>query len=200
MKFITLVVGILNNNCYILSGNDADCIVIDPGGDCPAIEGALRTAGLTCRDVLLTHGHFDHWGAARALQEAGAKIHLHEADMDRLNETFGVPRARSFTPDAYLTDGQILRTAGLDIKVIHTPGHTLGGVCFLIGDMLFSGDTLFAGDVGKTSYPWGSFELLARNIREKLYVLPPETKVFPGHEESSTIGRERLYNAAVRAE
>ncbi|GHV01083.1 MBL fold hydrolase [Clostridia bacterium] len=203
MFFQTLNVGKLRNNCYILSGDGANAVIIDPATEAAKIEAALMVARLAPTAVLLTHGHFDHHGAARRLQEAGAEIYLNKSDWVLIKKGMGFVLPKAFTPDHDLTDGQILTLAGLTIRVIATPGHTPGGVCFLFESinrpLLFSGDTLFHTDVGRTDFPGGDFATLKKSILEKLYTLPPETLVYPGHEEETTIGEEREHNTVVRA-
>ena len=196
MKFITLVTGMLQNNCYILSGDGKNAVIIDPAGNYPKISGTLKDAGLSPAYVLLTHGHFDHIGAVKQLQDGGAQVYLHRSDVDKIGAR-GFGRVEPFVPDCDLSDGQILKLAGLEITVIHTPGHTSGGICFLTNGLLFSGDTLFHGDVGRTDLPSGNYEQLIRSIKEKLFILPPETKVYPGHAESTTIGEETRNNNCV---
>jgi glyoxylase-like metal-dependent hydrolase (beta-lactamase superfamily II) len=189
----------MSNNCYILSGDGVSAVVIDPSGQYNKIDAALKEAGLNVAAILLTHGHFDHYGAAKRLRDNyGAPIYVHPADADKIGEGYGLVNAERFTPDRALTDGDVLHLAGLDITVIHTPGHTGGGVCFLTEGRLFSGDTLFHGDVGRTDFPTGNAAELARSIRERLYTLPLETEVLPGHEEATTIGEEALHNTVIR--
>ncbi|MCL2751288.1 MAG: MBL fold metallo-hydrolase [Firmicutes bacterium] len=186
MELIKLVIGRLQNNCYILNGDGRDAVIVDPSGQYPLIAETLDKRGLSPAHVMLTHGHFDHTGAARKLQAAGARIYLHPADLDKINAWPG--KSEPFAPDIYLEDGQILKLAGLEIEVIHTPGHTGGGVCFLVGGTLFSGDTLFRGDVGRTDLPSGDYGQLVKSIRERLFALPSDTRVLPGHEEETTVG------------
>ena len=201
MKFITLTIGPLSNNCYILSGDEKNAVIIDPAGNYPKITETLTGAGFSPSYVLLSHGHFDHIGAVKQLQDVGAEVWLHPNDRDKITS---FRRTTPFVPDKNLVDGQILNLAGLEIKVIHTPGHTSGGICFHINNMLFSGDTLFHGNFGRTDLPSGNFEQLKRSVKEKLFTLPPETIVYPGHggsppgEEETTIGEERLNNSILR--
>ena len=192
MKFIRLVIGPLENNCYILSGDGLGAVIIDPTGNFPEITAALDGAGLAPSAVLLTHGHFDHIGAAKRLQDAGAEIYIHAGDIDKIGSGMGFGRVTPFTLDKTFSDGEILQLAGLEIKIIHTPGHTSGGVCFYCSfeNVLFTGDTLFNGDIGRTDLPSGNYTQLIRSIKEKLFILPPCTKVFPGHGGGTTIGDE----------
>ena len=220
------------NNCYILSGDGRTAVVIDPATEYGKIGAALDAVNLTAKYVLLTHGHFDHHGAARALQEMGAEIYLNKNDWYKIKDGLGRRLSekifasghdsKTFTPDHDLTGGEVLDFAGLKIEVVGTPGHTSGGVCFFIGGfifddncrfgdtlrielpenipVLFSGDTLFHTDVGRTDLTDGDFTALKRSVLEKLYTLPPETIVWPGHEEETTIGEERENNLIIRIE
>jgi len=199
MKILTLVIGPLRNNCFIISGNGKDAVIIDPAGQYPTIKNKLEESGLTGRlSVLLTHAHFDHIGAVSRFQSDGAEVYLHSDDEDKIAvQPFGMKIA-SFTPDKILEDGQILNLANLNIKIIHTPGHTSGSVCFLINDMLFSGDTLFLNSVGRWDFPSGNFMQLEKSIRERIYTMAAETKVFPGHGEKTTVGHEIINNEIIK--
>jgi len=200
--FKKLVLGRLRTNCYILSGDGANAVIIDPATEYAKISGALSAANLMPKYVLLTHGHFDHHGAAKRLQDDGALIYLHKNDWDKIDKGYGFVLPKTFIPDRTLNDGEALSLAGLEIKVLATPGHTSGSVCFQMikhfYNALFSGDTLFHADVGRTDLPSGNFAALKKSVLEKLYILPPETIVYPGHDEETTIGEEREYNTAVR--
>jgi len=205
MIFKILSLGFMDNRCYILSGNGKDAVVIDAPKGAERIKEETEKDGLTVKYVLLTHGHFDHVGAAKKLQDAGAKIYLHKSDTDK---TFDARLNEPFEPDFDLSDKEELGLAGLKIKVIQTAGHTSGGVCFLAREakeergeeklLLFSGDTLFCGDIGRTDLPSGNFKELEKNIKERLYTLSDDTVVYPGHGEETTIGNEKRYNNHVR--
>lgn len=184
-------VGFLGANCYIVSGGGGLAAVIDPGADYGGLKSLLDVNGLKAEAVLLTHGHSDHLGAAKKFQDAGVKIYMHGADAGMI---------RDFGADAYVSDGEVLDIAGMSITVIHTPGHTKGGVCYYTCGTLFSGDTLFHGDIGRTDLPGGDPGQIEASIRDKLYTLPDDTKVFPGHEEETTIGEEKQCNQYVRME
>jgi glyoxylase-like metal-dependent hydrolase (beta-lactamase superfamily II) len=156
------------------------------------------------RLILLTHCHFDHIGDADRLRSAtNTKIAIGEFDNNSLSDPnknlcnlFGAD-LKPFSADITLIDGEIVSVGDIEIKVIHTPGHTLGGVCYLIDDILFSGDTLFSGSIGRTDFPDGDFAILKNSVN-KLYQLPESTKVYSGHGEATTIDYEKKYNPFIR--
>lgn len=176
MTFKTIIVGGLDTNCYILRAN-SKCIIIDPGAEADRI--IMESASLAVDLILATHRHFDHIDALREVKKAtGAAAAIHRLDW---NNDF----------DTELTDGQTIPFGHECIKVMHTPGHTPGGCCFLINTILFSGDTLFPDGPGNTSFPGGDEEAIYQSIRNKLMVLPDDTAVYPGHGPATTIGKER---------
>jgi len=207
-----LNVGPLQACCYIVAPDDgSDAAVIDPGGDADLIMARLRNRKLVPGLVLLTHGHIDHIEAVAALKKEfpDAQLCVHEADAPMLRDAraalasfVGLP----FEPceaDRLLADGDTLTLGPHTIDVMHTPGHTSGGICFLIRlpdepDIVFSGDTLFAGGIGRTDFPGGSYQQLLDSIRDRLLSLPDETRVYPGHGEPTTIDVERRTNPFLR--
>jgi glyoxylase-like metal-dependent hydrolase (beta-lactamase superfamily II) len=186
--------GELMENCYVFwCEKTLEAAVIDPGDRADYILSRLRELGLKARYILLTHGHHDHIGAAAVVQAAtGAAIAIHRMEPRP-------PRADWYDQAIKIEDGQEIVIGQEKLKVLHTPGHTPGGVCFWTEGAVFSGDTLFHTDVGYSDFPGGSFADLERSIREKLYVLDESTAVYPGHEESTTIGEEKWHNTVVRA-
>ncbi|MEK7813160.1 MAG: MBL fold metallo-hydrolase [Candidatus Desantisbacteria bacterium] len=200
MQIYTLMVGELRANCYIIAQeNTSECVIIDPGGDGERILRLLKEKGLNPVYIINTHGHIDHIKANSFIaKQTGAKILIHQNDARMLHDP--ISNLSSFlgnfetTPqaDSVLKDGEILNVSGIIIEVLHTPGHTQGGICLKICNCVFTGDTLFAQGVGRTDFPGGSHKTLIESINKKLMVLDDETIIYPGHGESSTIGRERM--------
>ncbi len=174
-------VGPYDNNIYLLSDPESrSAVLIDAANDAPRI---LREAeGLRVAEILTTHGHGDHIQALAAVQQHwGARARFHAADARMIPVTNG----------ALLQDGERISFGEFALQVLHTPGHTPGSVCFLIGDLCFSGDTLFPGGPGNTRNPYASFPQIIESIRARLFTLPDDTRVLPGHGADTTIGRER---------
>jgi glyoxylase-like metal-dependent hydrolase (beta-lactamase superfamily II) len=201
-----LTVGPIMANCYIVGCERTKlCAVIDPGGDEQDILMALAKLNLTVKYILNTHGHFDHVGGNKGLKDAtGAEILIHPQDAPMLGGrspmAFGMGIQSSPPPDRTLQDGDTITFGDITLTVIHTPGHTPGGVSFYTDGAVFVGDTLFAGSVGRTDFPGGSFDTLAKSIQKKLFVLGDDVKVYPGHMGPTTIGEEKKYNPFVGAD
>lgn len=197
-------VGVVGTNCYVASNSETkESMVIDPGDDAAVLIAYIDDNGYKPAAVLLTHGHFDHCMAAQELAgHYGIPVYVHEDDKQIMeNPAYNccgmIGRELVFRADEYFHgETDHLSLAGFEIDVYHTPGHTPGGVCFYIAEegILFSGDTLFCESVGRTDFPKGSMSDLVRSIKEKLLLLPNDTKVLPGHNEWTTIGNERQYN------
>ncbi len=198
--------GLVETNCYIAACPETkEAAVIDPGAFSPkevqTILDIIKQHGLSVKYIINTHGHIDHIAGNRALlKETGAKLCIHADDADMLtsarqngSEMFGMDIV-SPPPDRLLSDGDVIMLGRLEMKVLHTPGHTPGGIGLLVDGTLFSGDTLFAGSVGRTDLPGGSETEIIRSIKEKLMVLPDDTSVRPGHGPRTTIGAEREEN------
>lgn len=200
-----LHLGPLDNNTYILACETTRAAaVVDVGFEPEAAIRFVRAQGLDTRLLLNTHAHYDHAAGMRAVQEAlGGAYWLHPADrplLERLTDQgamFGFPRADPPEEVNDLADGQVLELGELRIEVIHTPGHSPGGVCFGVGGEVWVGDTLFAGSIGRTDLPGGSFKDLDHAIRTRLFPLPDATPAWPGHGPPTTIGQERKYNPFV---
>jgi hydroxyacylglutathione hydrolase len=197
----TVVVGAIETNCYILAAAPGtDALLIDPGADAGAIQAMLDKHRCKAGLVVNTHGHYDHIGAD---SDFGVPVAVHRDDSAMLHDSrknFSAIFGISFkvkNPIQYLEDGQRITFGGLTLKILHTPGHTAGGISLLLEKpqtgILFSGDALFAGSVGRTDLG-GSQETLLRSIKDKLLTLPDDTIVYPGHGPATTIGEERRNN------
>lgn len=192
------------SNCYlIISGTHA--AVVDPSEPVEAITDCAAKEGVTVEYILLTHGHFDHIFELDALASAtGAKVCIHKYDADKLCDPeknfasfFRLNTVSSTKPAMLLSDGDTISLGDEKITVLHTPGHSVGSVCFCFDDTLVSGDTLFAGTIGRYDFPDSSFDALSASL-DKLFTLPESTKVYPGHGGTTTIGDERKYNMYFR--
>jgi len=205
-KIVTKSYGTNVYICYDEASNVG--VIIDPGNDADAIMNFVKEKGLEIKHILLTHGHFDHILAAKAVAEqTGAPILAHADERELLGDpelNFSRQAAReecSLSPDTLLHDGDTINFGGESFKVIATPGHTKGGVCFYsdADNVLFSGDTLFCESVGRTDLPGGDFSAIEYSIRNKLYTLPPETTVYPGHSRKTTIAHEMVSNPHIKS-
>jgi len=204
MIFETIVVGELWVNCYLLADSETkEGIVIDPGADPGNILSAVKANGIKVLHILNTHGHFDHIGGNRRVAEAtGAPIMINKGDEPFLSRAsksatmYGLTAEDSPAPSTYLAEGDVIRFGRHTVKVIYIPGHSPGGSCFYLEKegLLISGDSLFADSIVRTDLPGGSQAELVLSIRSKLLVLPDETRVFPGHGPSTTIGHEKKFN------
>lgn len=195
MNIKTLQVGAIRTNCYILIDEESNqAAVIDPGDDAQKILAQLQEDGAEVRYILLTHGHYDHTTAVPQLHQAlpNAKIYIHEADANGAGSKL-FPLAGQVDDLLLYGEGDTLPLGSLTIRVLHTPGHSPGSVSLLVGDVLFSGDTLFCSSMGRTDLPGGSHEQIMASLR-RLGQLEGNLKVLPGHEWATTLDREREYN------
>lgn len=202
-EVLRYIVGPVCTNCYLLVNHKTgELLVVDPGDQAQLIEKQIEKTGAKPVAIFLTHGHFDHAGAAEALADKyQISIYAHEAERETLedpglNLCGMIGEHKVYHADIFVKDEEVLNLAGFSIRVFFTPGHTIGGCCYYIADekILFSGDTLFQESVGRTDFPRGSASDLIRAIREKLMPLPDDVTVYTGHDESTLIGYERMHN------
>ena len=206
MKIEKFVTGIISTNCYLVRDEETKrAVIIDPAA-CPSyLMSHIKSEGLQVEAILLTHGHFDHiMGIDDFRMEFPVPVYVHEADQETLldaslNQSMIYTNGYTFGGATSIRDGQTLDLAGYRFQVIHTPGHTPGGVCYYVEEekTLFSGDTLFQNSVGRTDFPNSSTSDLVRSVREKLLRLPEDVTVYPGHMGETTIGHEKIYNPFV---
>ena len=197
MKVSMMQVGPIGTNCYILEDESAhQAAVIDPGGDAPRLLAALK--GLDVRYILLTHGHYDHTGAAAELAAAfpQATVYIHERDYHDADPSL-FPLRTELSGVKFYGEGNRLPLGGLELQVLHTLGHSEGSVTLRCGDLLFCGDTLFAGSCGRTDFPGGDTAKILASLR-RLGELEGDLRVLPGHMEDSTLSRERQVNPYLR--
>jgi len=206
MKIERIIVGAYETNCYIIRRNSetAACLIIDPGIEAEPSVRFLEKQGLNPIAVVLTHGHIDHIGGLEALRAKypDIKVHIHKLDSDmltgqksNLSELMG-PAFTTKPADILLEEYDSIKEAGIELEVLHTPGHTPGGICLYEKNegILFVGDTLFAGSIGRTDFPEGSTSELLKSIRDKLFTLPENTVCYPGHGNRTTIAHEKAHN------
>lgn len=203
LKIGKITLGSCATNCYfVYREGTTDVLFFDPADQGDYLYQALQQKGFQVGAILLTHGHFDHiWGAQKLRALSGAKMYAYKGEEAvlsdaNLNISEMAGRACTVKPNTYLEDGQEIELLDMKIKVIATPGHTAGSCCYYFEEagLLISGDTLFQESVGRTDFPTGSFSQLIRSIKEKLFVLPDDVKVYPGHGEATTIAYEKMHN------
>ncbi len=202
MDIKCMVVGPIGANCYVVSCPETkETAIIDPGGDAKRILAYIAENDLQVKYIINTHGHIDHISADDELREpTGAQLLIHAAEASMLQDTNGnlsafMGGSLQIKPaDRQLNEGDEIKFGTLTFKVLHTPGHTPGGMCLVGEGVVFTGDTLFAGSIGRTDFPGGSFDQIIDSIKTKLLILPGETSVLPGHMGSSTIANEKRLN------
>ncbi len=197
LKIIQLITSPIQTNTYILYKDDG-AVLIDPGDDAELIKSVLDEKGLSCKNVLLTHSHFDHCNAAKFFQDLGADVCMYKDEAFLLENGFNLSTMcyggfNFFKPNRLFSDKDIFTFCNIDFKVLHTPGHTKGSCCYVTDSYLFSGDTLFRLGRGRTDFPTGNELELNKSIKA-LYLLDGDYKVFPGHGELTTLDFERRYN------
>jgi len=205
LEILRFTYGPFAENTYVVVGpSGRQAMLVDPGFDSEPIWDQLRERGLSIALILNTHGHLDHVaGNAFFKRVSGAPIAIHAADKPFLRNLtvqasmYGLDAEASPEADVELVEGVALEFDGATFDVLHTPGHSPGGVCLRRGDQMLVGDTLFRGSVGRTDLPGGDWDTLVASVRGKLFRFPDETRCYPGHEEETTIGRERAANPFV---
>lgn len=187
-----------NNNYLIIDEETKEAALIDCSAENENVLLELKKHNANLKYVLLTHGHFDHIAGIQG--QYNAEILMHESDMNWVKNVntylpmLGLPMMEIPVINKFITDGDIIKLGELEIKVIHTPGHTQGGVCFYINGNLFSGDTIFRESVGRCDLEGGDFDQIVESIEQKIFTLPPETVIYPGHGKSSTVEWEKEHN------
>lgn len=201
MKIIRIPIGAYQTNCYLVSDEATNAaFIIDPAGDLEQIKNIVDEKAYDLKYIILTHGHGDHIGAVKGLKEAyDAVLLIHEEDAEmlrdhQLNLTFRMGEKIELEADQTFRDNEKLMVGDLELKFLHTPGHTKGSSCVLVNDTLFSGDTLFLNSIGRTDLYGGDRRQIIESIKNKLLVLPEETKVYPGHGQSTSIKNELKKN------
>lgn len=203
MEITILTVGPVATNCYIVNKEGStSCVVIDPGEEAGKIASYIEKKGLKNEGILLTHGHFDHiTGVSELVSLAGGKVYAYEGEKElmmdpRQNGSVMMGYELAIEPENLLRDGETLSVAGMEFKVIHTPGHTRGSCCFYQAEekILFSGDTIFMESVGRTDFPTGSARELIDSVRNRVLVLPSDVQIYPGHGPETNVAYEAANN------
>ncbi|NMB07811.1 MAG: MBL fold metallo-hydrolase [Tissierellia bacterium] len=206
MKVVTIPAGIYAANCYLVySENTKKAIVIDPGGDVDDIMAKIEELNLDIEYIILTHGHGDHIGGVLELKSfIDVPIAIHKEDEYMLkngNQNLSsqmVMGTIELNADILLEDGDEISFGDLTAKIIHTPGHTPGGISIKIGNSIFTGDTLFAGSIGRTDFPGGSYKEIISSIKNRIIIYPDETIIYPGHGPATNVKIEKANNPFLR--
>jgi len=204
-RVVTLTNGAFAENCYLVADPAAgDAAIVDPGEEVPLFRARLDHEGWTLRAIWLTHAHVDHVAGVAGLRDAGVPVYLHPADRTLYDgfpgqaALFGLRAAAPPPPDRDLVDGATVSVGSCSFRVVHTPGHSPGGVSLVGQGIAFVGDALFAGSIGRTDLPGGDLKTLLASIHEKLFALPDDTVVYSGHGPATTIGAEKKDNPFVK--
>ncbi|CCQ93583.1 Beta-lactamase domain protein [[Clostridium] ultunense Esp] len=206
MKVVRIPAGIYAANCYLVYSEDTkEAIVIDPGGDEKDIITQIKDLELDIKYIIFTHGHGDHIAGVNGIKEyTNAPLAIHKDDEYLLMDgksNFSSMMAMGtveISADILLDDGDEISFGDLIAEIIHTPGHTPGGICIKIGDSIFTGDTLFAGSIGRTDFPKSSFKDIMNSINKRIIIYPDETKIYPGHGPATTIENEKRSNPFIK--
>ncbi len=201
----TVITGNIEENCHLIWNENKHCLVIDPGDDCSRILKVIEQHHLFVEKIILTHGHYDHVGAVNELKKAtGAIVIAHEEEKELiLNPDLSL--ARYISPDfsvpqvdSYVKDGDVISAGDLSFTVMHTPGHTQGGMCLYGHGVLFSGDTIFYGTLGRWDFPTGNLSKLVHSITKRIFILPDDTVIYSGHGPATNVGAEKKQNEVLR--
>lgn len=205
MQILTIVTGTIEENCHIIFDEEKNAVVIDPGDDAKNIIQTIEKNGFFVKSIVLTHGHYDHVGAVNELKECtNAEVIAHENEKALLEDA-GLSLGIYVNPfyvnpkvDRYVKEGDTISAGNLSLRVIHTPGHTEGGMCLYSDGVLFSGDTVFYRTLGRWDFPTGDLSKLTRSIVNKIFSLPEQTVIYSGHGPKTTVGEEKVYNEVNR--
>ena len=202
MIFKGFAVGSYYSNCYIVGSEESrEAAIIDPGADFKKIDGFIEEMGLTPIMIILTHYHGDHIGAVSDIvNKYNTKVYIHRDDAEYLSDSsinFSkqiIGKSIEIKPDVLLDDGDVLELGELKFEIIHTPGHTKGGICIKVDNIMMTGDTLFNKSIGRTDLPGGSYEEIINSVKEKIFKYDGDVIIYPGHNSPSTIKSEKLGN------
>ena len=206
MKIFSYITGPIQVNTYLVyDENTMKGFIVDPGDYSPKLSKMAMDLGIDIEYIILTHGHGDHIGGVERFKHdfSSAKLVAHEKEKEMLSDAVMncsaefFPNGVTLTPDIWVKDGDKLQVGDMELKIIHTPGHTPGGMSIYVGNTLFSGDTLFRYSVGRTDFPGGDQRALINSIKDRLFHLPDDTRVLPGHMGETTIGEEKKGNPFV---
>jgi len=190
MKILSVIVGVLRTNCYILFNDNLKAVIVDPGDEHKKIKEQIVKHNLDAKAIILTHGHYDHIGS---IDQFDLPVYINAADKDFLD--YGYKNRLSADLDLRILNKEgVPRIADMELEVIHTPGHTLGSICIKLDEVLLSGDTLFFQGIGRTDLPGGNYDMIIDSIYNKLFTLDENIKVYPGHGPVTTISKEKGEN------
>ena len=205
MKIKRIVTGAIEENCYLVWDEANQAVVIDPGDEASKIIDEITKLQLNVKKIILTHGHYDHVGAVNEVKKAtGAQVICHQEEKSIVEDetlSLGLYLGKEVSlpkVDACVSEGDEISVGNLNFSVIHTPGHTKGGMCLLAGDSLFSGDTIFYGTLGRWDFPTGDLSELTSSITRKIFNLPEDTVIYSGHGPETTVGAEKRQNEVYR--